>query len=406
MSSYQGYAALVPLDYGQTSLGRLEHSIITQPFHWASMVKLIQSPQNFMNQARSSYLYDSAQVAKDLKWQFRGPMTIVIEPLTSLTQANIETLTLLSQVYPALNPNVLPFETISPMAFRQFVTQGAKNSIEKLSKELAQRKIPERTKDQAKIEYRPQPRDSRDDLLDERLRAPLSSSKGFPGLYVAEFAANTRLLIIRYIPPEFPPALFYSGRVTPLTMSKIQNTGISFAHFDLYLSKKGTDFEQPTQLNASWARAQYAVDYLADVSRMDALVKGKVVNDDVKVPTTDDNYRWSQGNLKLNNDQLDMQKTLPLKACPTFKANRFCKDPTVVIESVWPSPYDAPEDESSTHVCIVVVGIDGTPTCWTNTNPPVQVPCEYQVGTTGIKGYMPPIPTNVVGQDPNKNQSG
>ena len=354
--SFTGHAAVIPLDYGMGSIDRMEHSIIIQPDHWASMVDLLFAPQAYVNHVRKHYTGDGAA----LEWKLRNPLTVSIEPLTIATPGTIKTLKFLSRkLVTKLRSCVLSeLNSMSPDEFRSSVMTSFGAG---------------------------------------------QANKSFQGFFLAEFAANTSALIIRYLPPDEPDEVF-QGNITPMTINRIDQLGVAstgewdaFLHLDIDLP---TDNSKRSHVEVSRRRAEFVVDYISNpVAFLEKFVKlsnGRIVFDDPSTQTRrpavtlQEALKETSGTLETSGSALPM--TMP-SVVSTYSFNtgvpRF--EPTVVVEGIRPDivppafhsenadPTLQSDGEPAPFICVVLtIVVNGV---------------NYYVidqGSTLVKGYVAP----------------
>jgi hypothetical protein len=307
LQRYYGLAGLVPLDYGS----RYEHSVVLVPSTWDSMFDLIRAPGQFAAAAQMSYGSGTPEDSTNTKieWTLLSPITITIEPLTVQSQSTYQTLQMLSTYYD-FTALITEFEITTPHDFSLGVKAAATTTTAK-------------------------------------------NYPGFPLVYVAEFAVDTRILQIKYIRPSTPPAPLFTNFITPATWSRVGATDLGFLHFDVDF---GSDRSYETVADA---RASIAMDYIANPLIVNQWLQPQNINKHANMPSNtsnpvlhptgnsgDNGFSKGAGGLfsagKLS--QLT-QTTLGDQPAQLFGPPKC--DPTVVIDSVWPDP-DVASNERDT----------------------------------------------------------
>ncbi|HRF60293.1 MAG TPA: hypothetical protein PLH94_10335 [Fimbriimonadaceae bacterium] len=375
-----GIGAFVLLDYSTGyDPSHLEQSVVFVPSTWESMWELLRAPGTFMNMVMRSYTqvwgYDAAtqQVNKAVSsWPFAEPITIHIEPLTAPSPSNLATLEGLSFLYPQFKglldaPATYGSVKDALTGFRRNVIAaaqvpatalvGAVEANASLIKKLSARQPGKGTSGGAVPQFTTHPSGA-------VLPPPIPS---FPLHYVAEYALDTRVLTIRYVPRyvTYPTAADKLGRrmestqITPLTINPIQYMNFTFLHFDIA-------FSQPrTPESVAEARANFAMDFIENPLSLN--------------PITGDVAAGGSSNYTLMNDQLTAtgnvlsQKVGGPANRPSFTWPAHT-DPSLILDSVLADPSHASGGSSgsggniqalggdpSPSPCVIVVWIDGVP---------------------------------------------
>jgi hypothetical protein len=195
----QIYASIVPLNYGE----HLEHSVTVVDTNWTDVIDLIAAPQTWLT--RSSGLFGALppEVA-DVGWRLRTPATAVIRPLT-------------------LRPELAPLLG-GLLGFGEPYALGS-GSVDEWT----------------------------ENLLKNWSQPPLDA-----GLFIAEFALDTSMLFITYMPPVAPTGPHYRGTFTDPTAAFLNlaaNQALASVHCDL-------EDRSGTTLTTRKGRAQFTVDLL------------------------------------------------------------------------------------------------------------------------------------------------
>lgn len=141
-----------------------------------------------------------------------------------------------------------------------------------------------------------------------------------PGSFLLEFALETSVLIVRYVPPA-QPRRRYLGGITPATLSSVEGTRLNFTHFDVDFGDEHT-FERVARL-----RAEIAVDLLEDPT-----VLNEYLARSPSIVGTGGSWTRSGSAATL------MQTPASPIERPRYLANRPI---TVVLDSVW-TDFDDP----------------------------------------------------------------
>ena len=334
----EGLGAFVTLDYTTIDFKtRYEHAIVLIPKNWDSMYELIRAPGSFVEMYRQAYSLTPEHKHNGVPsrvWDLKGPVTIIIEPLTVPSPANVAILNSLVNLYPGLVAATANWADRTP---RQFLTDilAAVNSPAPVSWNLngwvTESKGTSGTTD-----------------------IPITKNiSRFPLQYVAEFALKTRTLTIKYIPRPAPlvPTMKFSLPITLTTINPVQNTDLTFTHFD-------ADFGNSKSIAAvADARAKFAMDFIVDPAFMNNLILDQRVIQST-APSMATNVAAS---LTVTQPKATPDKS-PLKykgigitfssSGPTYYQSR------VVIDSVWPFPDNThvPASEAVPPLCFLVSG--------------------------------------------------
>lgn len=317
--AFTGYGAIVPLDYGHPG-HEPEHSLLLMSDDWASLVQLIAAPFQFLEKAREDFTFDTT--TQDFKWDVPGPLTIILEPLTTPTRASVDGLRAISA---ALN-----LRRLERPAAAQPELMGP---ITKLSPLISNWQ-----------DFTP--RKWRKDVLDA---FTLNGKR--KGFYLVEFALVTRVMVIRYVTPDVFqfPNHFYQQQITAVTFSDFLK-GLAgafvprnaFMHFDLL--PRDRDFSHG---QVALMKAQFAVDYIMGPCR----TIGRLCNPTLK--TLDKQvalHDYFYGSAMFANtystltNKMTITPTTNGEQAPDFPAmedrqpiiDRDYHDPTLILESVDP----------------------------------------------------------------------
>lgn len=363
---YSGLGCFVPLDYGS----RYEHSVIVVPRDWDAMYDLICAPQTFMEGARHSYGMGTPTDAAHapIPWTMEWPITIMIRPLTEATQRTRHTLNLLNGYY-KFQQLLDEWELLRPAEFRAQVI-GAAN-------------------------------DPQDPPILTHAKGPVTALDPwtpFDLKFVAEFAIDTRVLHIMYVPQIPMPDganQRYQSHITPATWSQVGRSDLHFLHFDV-------DFgTSRTYQTVAEARAQLAMDYIVDPSivntwlgRINMTPNPAPPHSHVITPpsnTTSDPHGFyvADGSLAEAGQMGQILQTpAPSQAPISFTAPN--RDVSVVIDSVWPVIPDG-------KVAAAVKRRNDIVTLSTDPPPPpylcINIATDGSVlGDGTVKWYQPPTP--------------
>lgn len=350
--NYFGLATMAPLDYGS----RYEHSAVVVPRDWEAMYDLIYSPQTFMEGVRNSYglgtpkflrkngSLETAEADRTIIWTFADPITIVIRPLTQATQQNRQIMSLLNGYYP-FQKVLDDWDTLAPNAFREEVIKAALD-----------------------------PQNPPQYEVDVPCKGTVVNlepwSEPFPLKFVAEFAIDTRVLHISYLPQDTNPwpddpnrsgPPYYTNTITPVTWSRVGATTLHYLHFDVDFAGSHT-YDRVAQI-----RAQIAIDYIVGREQsLNAWMKRINMTPNLNPAHTADPgdfYKFDPGEAAVKLDENGFffcdgslveagqmrelsQSFRSSQPPPQFTTPR--RDPSVIIDSVWPiPPSDIPEANES-----------------------------------------------------------
>ena len=370
-----GLGAFVILDYSVDALHpRHEHAVVLLPEHWNSLYDLIRAPGNFMEMWRNRYsstpkINPMSQVPTP--WHFKGPITIVIEPLTIPSPSCLVLLESLSTLYPAYK-SIVDSSLTEPAAFKQLVIEGASAN-----------KLPKKSKTKQATEY--------DNWIS-------TGSNPFPLQYVAEFALLTHTLTIWYIPRDLTGNLnskgeiFYDNlddQITAITENIVDQTRLSLLHFDLVMPANVSFSEMNDK------RTRFAINLMADYEYLLNNVP-IVKNSEIGKPYQNALFLNANTSFQASSAQLSLHESSPSQYDSTDKDIRplfsSVLGPTrIVMDSVLPFPTD---DDEVIYPCILIPTVhmaqvsgssSGTNTAKTTTQ-------MYPVPTVTIKAYAPPPP--------------
>ncbi|MCC6403232.1 MAG: hypothetical protein IT207_04410 [Fimbriimonadaceae bacterium] len=363
-----GLAAFVLLDY-RTGYDphHLEQSVVIIPADRSSMMDLLTAPGPFMKRALQSFsgvkAYNSATGLVDLDvshWPFADPITIHIEPLTSPTPKSIATLDALSFLYPGfrglLDKQAGAYETVRDalIGFRNQVIAAAQvpttasqleGAIKSNAMTVSRFLDPKRTQGPVKdvSEWNPE----RGGSDRERAGTDVSVSFGetvplpaptFPLSYVAEFALDTRVLTIKYIPElaSYPQVTDKSDlntqlEITPMTINPIKFFDFTFMHFDIAF-----DAQNPrTHAAVASARACLAMDFIKNPLSLNAITAY------VDTTSSASPYFVMNDQLTPSGNPLHQKSGVGSGIRPQFSWPLGI-DPVVILDSVLPDPDNPP----------------------------------------------------------------
>ncbi|MGE0002751.1 MAG: hypothetical protein AB7F50_02860 [Fimbriimonadaceae bacterium] len=400
--SVPGLGAFVLLDYRTGyDLNHLEHSVVFLPESFDTLHELMARPQEFFNRVLSSYSdvkgYNTGTGAADIavsQWPLAGPVTIHIEPLTSPSFQNLAMLQALSTLYPGfaglgsqtggstLNENIGSFRkrVIAAAQGEASPTQVAAAGAEHESM-VASLLVREKERGHGTPQrpHEPAPGSVSHAVVHATTQGgqqPAQSTTAAPALptpfdlqYVVEFALDTRLVTVRYIPRhvQYPAVtshagLLYKRNVTPVTRNPIKYMGFEFLHFDL-------DMANASDYHADMAerRADFAMDFIKNPKSLEVIL-GNVAAGGGNSP-----YMLMTDHLTQTGNPLH-QKFGGTTGKPTidWPMNR---DPVIILESVRPDPAQdwntagAPgqnqllggNDPNNPTPCVIVVYVNGVP---------------------------------------------
>lgn len=347
-----GTGAFVLLDYSTTNnTDRNEHCVVFLPDSWGSLHELMRAPAAFMDNVLRAYTeVKDVTGSKVTQWPFAAPITIHIEPLTSPSPTNIAMLTALSGLYP-LFKNALEHindESFSLSTFRQLVIDGAK--VKASPAEL--QKLADRHRSMLKSMV--QTNGSSGQSQNQGTSGGPSSGPGgwiaedfeepalLPNLtelyFVIEYALNTRVLSVKYIPQ--PPRAstdtnrrYFYRRLTDVTVNPVGLTAAQFIHFDM-------EFEpgERTHMLVAEERANLAMEYLEHPALLNHIVGAAAVHLGTTQKLT---YHLLSADLTTTGHELKQKDKLGNPAGPVFTIPAGF-DPTVILDSVLPDPSNLP----------------------------------------------------------------
>ncbi len=281
-----GLGAYVSLDYTVGGDARFEHAVVLLASQWEDLYHLIYNPSFFVEAWRQRYgsTPDHSHAGFTTpEWFMLGPITIVIEPLTSYTPKNFVLLKSLETLYPgfgALNIGM------AIDAFPSAVINAANAPLSDWSSIRPTKGLP-----------------------------PLTA-KPFPLAFIAEFAIATRTLSVYYIPQPPAPERRYQSGITQMTINKVAYTDLHLLHFDLVMPEGAARHQVAT------SRAEFVMDYL----------ENPAVVGSVEAP----------GYLHAAAAFLPDEKAQNLMVTPGVATSvpqfRSAGPPSVIIDSVWAGP--------------------------------------------------------------------
>jgi hypothetical protein len=397
-----GLGAFVLLDY-RTGFDpdHLEHSVVFLPEDFDTLHDLMARPQEFFNKVLSSYSevkgYNAGTGAADIavsQWPLAGPVTIHIEPLTSPSFQNLAMLQALSTLYPGFaNLGSLPRggtldESIG--SFRNAVIAAAQTGANPTQMAAAGAQydawvagLQVREKPDGSNPRDPEPpahhgrtnavvsgtMHGRTAQIPPRIPVPTLPTT-FALQYVVEFALDTRLVTVRYIPRhvQYPSVIsssdlaHFTHSVTPVTRNPVKYMGFEFLHFDI-------DMSGATDYHAEMAerRADFAMDFIKNPNSLGAIL-GNVAPASGQPP-----YMLMTDQLTQTGNPLHQKFGGPTSQPPiAWPMNR---DPVIILESVRPDPSQdwssvgAPaniqplgdNDPTNPTPCVIVVYVNGVP---------------------------------------------
>lgn len=343
-----GRTALVPLDYGS----HYEHSLVYLGDRWETLRDLIAAPGDFYNSLRESFVATpnlGTHQSPVYDWELAEPITVVLE---SLSPASVAT----GQLLACLGPQAAP-----------------------LMAEVRR--------------WEDSPHDYRLAMIDACL-SPNEANGQRPVHYIAEIALATRFLYVRYVPHEGVSDRL-SNRITPITLSHIAGTNMSYMHFDIDCESLSYDGDpkksESTERCRALRKAEFAMDYVE--YRLTADQTPSRVDFLQRIVSREPGQKWFEAGGRFTDigDTLEMT-ALGVRSEPA----RFLEvrsDPTVIVDSVWPDPdlrdlrcSEACADPPTSLIC-VLIGLLG----WDANGNPVYGPGSpyYTPGQVVVKAYSP-----------------
>lgn len=339
-----GRAALVPLDYGT----RYEHAVIFISDDWESLHALIKAPKPFFDAVRGSFTSTpniGTTANPYFAWDFQGPVTILIEPLTVSSSSSHELLLAFAQGRPQMQKWFIPDSDIAPSDYRSAVMDFCTDDPD-------------------------------------------------PIRYMAEFALETRVLTIRYVPQLAGSIRRFQNRITPATMNYVEGTSLTLLHFDMDFSQpaydQGPSKVEPTFMCRAARKADFVMDYL------EYAIDGEGRH--TRVPFLQHLFGanpeqvWWQAAGSMASCGSDLSMSAPTsREAPTFKNGL---DPVVVVDSVWPNvepqatyaDLNGTGDPEPEQPCVLYSLLG-----WDANNQPVYAPNSpyYVPGRVVVKAYSP-----------------
>ncbi|MBS1715816.1 MAG: hypothetical protein JST30_15925 [Armatimonadetes bacterium] len=379
-----GAGAFVLLDYrtGHNPT-HLEHSVVFLPESWESLSELIAAPQVFANRVLKSYRevngYNVATSRADLKindWPLAGPVTVHIEPLTSPSFQNLAVLEALSPLYPGFADLLsMPSEETLGSTIAKFRNRVIAASTMNADPTQVAAAGTAYDKEIAKLIVRDKPREDRkqDGFKTgggsgpfgrgprgggSLFEPPAPQPSTFDLQYIVEFALDTRLITVRYVPRATDYATVdvapqrYLRPVTPVTRNPVKSTRLHFLHFDLDMSD--TD---DYHVDMADRRAAFAMDYLENPLRLNEILKNVDIGPQPEAYMVMTDVLTNTGNVL--NQKYGGRTVRPVLQWPAHR------DPVLILESILPDP-SAPQTVSSSPTnnptpCVIVVIVNGEP---------------------------------------------
>jgi hypothetical protein len=332
------------------------------------------------------YGYDTSSQQSTIpvnRWPFAEPITIHIEPLTAPSSSNLAMLAGLSHLYPGFK-DVLetpgPFTTFKDAlnGFRSAVIDAANGArastgdlidVGKMNDQFVANLL---AKGRRPGTGGSSPSGGGGSGTGSGGTGPVASAAlpvpTFPLHYVAEYALDTRVLTIRYIPryKTYPTVSSKVGLmselnpITPLTINPIKYMKFSFLHFDIAIPNGRT----PDAV--AEARANLAMDFIRNPRSLEAIVA------DVDPSVQGDKYYLMNDVLTPTGNVLKQKAGGPVQDPPTFKNWPEEMDPSMILDSVLADPQQGVTFGKTVNnqlqggnpapsPCVIVVWIDGVP---------------------------------------------
>lgn len=326
--TYEGFGAIVPLDYGHEE-HKEEHSLLLVPDDWDSLPYLLAMPFKFLEKARARFFFNES--TENYLWETLGPISIILDPLTVPSRASAEGLRTLAAM----------------LSLKHERRCGCgEDSIYGEVSESIRNVIPQ----WQGLNH--------EDWREKVIEACSEPGQPCRGFYLVEYALLTRVMVVRYVPPalsiyEHNP--FYNDNITSVTFSDfLHGLGAHFLprtaymHFDLKPNDDQLKLVPHNEGYSHWSaarmKAEFAVDYIMDplwtLGRLcvpgKRLMKGKAKFD----------YNYASATFGADGTTLSITKTSDAQEGSDFPVTEHEKprldringdyDPTVILESVDP----------------------------------------------------------------------
>lgn len=384
-----GLGAFVLLDY-RTGYDptHLEHSVVFLPQEWDSLYDLMRAPQKFFDHVLASYSevkgYNASTKAVDAlvqHWPVAGPVTIHIEPITAPSYQNLAMLQALSTLYPGfaglLAAPVAGTFGDALAGHRERVTVAAQGPLANPAQVAAAGAAYDQMVGML-LGRRPKPSKSVGRTGAQRLDSPAPKTTLVPQpvpfalQYVVEFALDTRMVTVRYVPRhmQYPPAPAQSGLryglpVTPVTRNPVKYMDFEFLHFDLDMSGVSDHHADLAE-----RRASFAMDIIENPNSLATFLANVAPGGGGNTP-----YMLMTDHLTPTANPLHQKVGGPTgQPAITWPAGR---DPVVVLESVLPDPSSAGS-----------VGVATQGSALTTQSDPNPLPCVIVVYVNGVPVYI------------------
>lgn len=264
-----GVGTVVKLDYSVNSDSRNEYAVVLISDQWHTLRELLYDPQEFVLEWQRRYNGTPEMVFGDgphKNWSIVGPFSIILEPLTVATPANIALLHGLKSMYPGVVAPLTNVNALTPLQFQdQIMTALAHPTPDVVTSNpfeftiLKEKTCCETGK--TTTEHL-DPKETAQEFGTQPPQGPLA--------YIAEFAVLTRTVTIRYVPRKAPtrnwfkPLDEYDGNgglkdFTGINLNHVAGTDLMLMHFDIAFGKR----HRHTDVSAR--RADFVMSFLEEV---------------------------------------------------------------------------------------------------------------------------------------------
>ena len=266
-----GVGTVVKLDYSVNSDSRNEYAVVLISDQWHSLRELLYDPQQFVLEWQRRYSGTPDMVfgnGPHKDWSLVGPFSIILEPLTVATPANIALLHGLRSMYPGVVAPLANVTTLTPLQFQDQIMAALQHPTPDAvtSNPFEFTILKEKTNcDTGKTTTEHlDPKETAEEFGCKPPQGPLA--------YIAEFAVLTRTVTIRYVPRRtstqewFKRLADYEGMPTAdlkdftgINLNHVAGTDLMLMHFDIAFRRR----HDHTDVSAR--RADFVMSFLEDV---------------------------------------------------------------------------------------------------------------------------------------------